>query len=54
VFEPAFLDTIITQMGANEEIFKLLLADDRMRALFSDYLAQTVYDQIRGAGSGEA
>ena len=54
VFEPAFLDTIITQMGANEEIFKLILADDRMRALFSDYLAQTVYDQIREAGSDEA
>lgn len=52
VFEPAFMDTIINQMDANEEIFKLILADDRMRALFTDYLAQNVYDRIRKGSEG--
>ncbi len=50
VFDPVFLDTIITQMNANEKIFKLILADDRMRVLFRNYIAQKVYDDIR---SGE-
>ena len=53
VFDPIFLDTIITQMNANEKIFKLILADDRMRVLFRDYIAQKVYDDIR-APSGMA
>lgn len=48
VFEPVFLDTVITQMNANEKVFKLILADDRMRVLFRDYIAQKVYDEIRG------
>jgi len=34
-------------MNANEKIFKLILADDRMRVLFRDYIAQKVYDDIR-------
>ena len=46
----SFLDTIITQMNANEKIFKLTLADDRMRVLFRDYIAQKVYDEIRDEG----
>ena len=46
-FSPVFLDTIINQMGANEKIFKLILAEDRMRELFTNYLARTVYDQVR-------
>ncbi len=29
-------------------LFKLVLADDRMRVLFRDYIAQKVYDEIRG------
>ena len=47
VFEPVFLDTVITQMNANEKVFKLILADDKMRVLFGDYIAQKVYDEIR-------
>jgi hypothetical protein len=39
VFDPLFLDTIITQMNANEKIFKLIFADDRVRVLFRDYIA---------------
>ena len=42
VFDPIFLDTIITQMNASEKIFKLILADDRMRVLLRDYIAQKV------------
>ena len=33
---------------------KLVPADERMRALCTDYLAQTVYDQIRATGSATA
>jgi type I restriction enzyme R subunit len=46
-FAPLFLDTVINQMNANEEVFKLILADARMREAFTDYLARTVYDQAR-------
>ena len=42
----ADLEHLARALGAGE-IFKLILADDRMRALFTDYLAQTVYDRIR-------
>jgi hypothetical protein len=44
---PVFLDTIINQMDANEEIFKLILADGRMRELFVEFIGRSVYDQIR-------
>jgi hypothetical protein len=46
-FAPVFLDTIINQMDANEEIFKPILADDRMRGLFVEFIGRSVYDQIR-------
>lgn len=46
-FEPVFLDTIISQMDANEEIFKLILADDGMRAAFARYVGRTVYENAR-------
>jgi hypothetical protein len=38
-FGPIFLDTIITQMSANERIFKLILADDRVQVLFRGSIA---------------
>ena len=34
------------QMNANEKVPKLILADDKMRMLFRDYIAQKVYDEI--------
>ena len=46
-FSPVFLDTIINQMNANEEIFKLILADERMRGLFTEFIARSVYDKVR-------
>lgn len=49
-FAPLFLDTVINQMNANEEIFKLILADPRMREAFTEYLARTVYDEARDRG----
>lgn len=48
VFTPLFLGTVINQMDANEEIFKIILSDERMRDLFTDYTARTVYDTVRG------
>jgi type I restriction enzyme R subunit len=46
-FSPVFLDTIISQMNTNEEVFKLILSDERMRDAFERYVAQTVYDTAR-------
>ncbi|HUF95070.1 MAG TPA: hypothetical protein VMO52_03220, partial [Acidimicrobiia bacterium] len=46
-FSPVFLDTIISQMNTNEEVFKLILSDERMREAFERYVAQTVYDTAR-------
>ncbi len=34
-------------MNANERVFNLIFADDRMRVLFRDYIAQMVSDEIR-------
>ncbi len=36
--------------GDFKEIFRPILADDRMREVFTAYLARTVYDQVRAWG----
>lgn len=51
-FSPVFLDTIINQMNANEEIFKLILADERMRGLFTEFIGRSVYDRVREHSEG--
>ncbi len=41
------LDTTPTELNPGEQVFRLILADDRMWVLFRDYIAQKVYDDIR-------
>lgn len=41
-------------MDVTEEIFKLILGDDRMGSHFSEYLAQAVYNQDLSVQSGAA
>jgi len=49
VFDRKFLQTIVTRMDANSEIFKRILDDDEFRELLGDYYVKKVYDQLREA-----
>jgi type I restriction enzyme, R subunit len=49
VFERKFLQTIVTRMDANSEIFKRILDDDDFRELLGDYYVKKVYEQLRDA-----
>ena len=50
VFDRKFLQTIVTRMDANSEIFKRILDDDDFRELLGDYYVRKVYEQLREAG----
>ena len=47
VFDRKFLQTIVTRMDANSEIFKKILDDDDFRELLGDYYVKKVYEQLR-------
>ena len=49
VFDRKFLQTIVTRMDANSEIFKKILDDDDFRELLGDYYVKKVYDELREA-----
>jgi type I restriction enzyme R subunit len=49
VFDRKFLQTIITRMDANSDIFKRILDDDDFRELLGDYYVKKVYEQLREA-----
>ena len=49
VFDRKFLQTIVTRMDANSEIFKRILDDDEFRELLGDYYVKKVYEQLREA-----
>ena len=49
VFDRKFLQTIVTRMDANSEIFKRILDDDEFRELLGEYYVKKVYDQLRDA-----
>ena len=54
VFDRKFLQTIVTRMDANSEIFKRILDDDEFRELLGDYYVKKVYEQLReAAGFGD-
>ena len=44
-----FLQTIITRMDGNSDIFKRILDDDDFRELLGDYYVKKVYEQLREA-----
>jgi type I restriction enzyme R subunit len=48
VFDPKFLNTIVTRMDANEAIFKQVLDDHDFREVLSDFYLRKVYARIRG------
>jgi type I restriction enzyme R subunit len=48
-FGRKFMDTIITRMDANSEIFKKILDDEDFRELVGDYYVKKVYAQLRDA-----
>jgi type I restriction enzyme R subunit len=52
VFDRKFLETIVTRMDTNSEIFKRILDDDDFRQLLGDYYVQKVYEQLHH-GPGE-
>jgi type I restriction enzyme, R subunit len=48
-FDKTFMNTIITRMDTNNEIFKRVLDDQDFRTLLADYYVKKVYEQLREA-----
>lgn len=48
-FDKTFMNTIVTRMDANNEIFKRVLDDQDFRSLLADYYVRKVYEQLREA-----
>ena len=47
VFDRKFLQTIITRVDANEEIYKKILDDEDFRATLGDFYLRKVYERLR-------
>jgi type I restriction enzyme R subunit len=52
-FDRKFLQTIVTRVDANDEIFKKILDDEDFRSTVGEYYLQRVYERLREA-PGEA
>lgn len=50
-FDRKFLQTIVTRVDANDEIFKKILDDDDFRSIIGKYYLQRVYGRLREAPS---
>jgi type I restriction enzyme, R subunit len=48
-FDRIFMNTIVTRMDANNEIFKRVLDDEDFRTLLADYYVKKVYEKLRDA-----
>jgi len=48
VFGRKFLETIVTRMDANSDIFKRILDEEEFRDALGDYYVKKVYEQLRG------
>lgn len=51
-FDKTFMNTVVTRMDANGEIFKRVLDDKDFRDLLADYYVKKVYDRLREAEDG--
>ena len=51
VFDKKFLQTIITRVDANEEIFKKILDDPDFRATLGEFYLQKVYERLQATSS---
>jgi type I restriction enzyme R subunit len=49
VFNPKFINTIVTRMDANEAIFKQILDDAEFQAVLADFYVRKVYARLRAA-----
>ena len=49
VFDKKFLQTIITRVDANEEIFKKILDDEDFRATLGEFYLRKVYDRLQAS-----
>jgi type I restriction enzyme, R subunit len=47
VFDKKFLQTIITRVDANDEIFKKILDDEDFRAALGEFYLRKVYDRLQ-------
>ena len=47
MFDRTFLQTIVTRMDANSDIFKRILDNDDFREAIGDYYVKKVYEQLR-------
>ena len=47
VFEPQFMNTVVTRMDDNEEIFKKILDDDEFRRILEEHYAKRIYERLR-------
>ena len=50
VFGRKFLETIVTRVDSNEEIFKRILDDEDFQAALSDFYLRRVYERLRQEG----
>ena len=51
VFDRKFLQTIVTRVDANEEIYKKILDDEDFKAAISEFYLRKVYERLRESGS---
>lgn len=47
VFDPKFIDTVITRMDANDAIFKRILDDEDFRDVLADFYLKKMYTRLR-------
>ena len=47
-FNRKFLNTVVTRMDANEDIFKQILDNETFRDVLSEFYLQKVYSRLRG------
>ncbi len=47
VFDRKFLQTIVTRVDANDEIYKKILDDDDFRAMLGEFYLRKVYERLR-------
>ena len=52
VFDKKFLQTIITRVDANDEIFKKILDDEDFRATLGEFYLRKVYERLQVPASG--
>jgi hypothetical protein len=47
VFDPKFINTIVTRMDANQSIFKQVLDDQEFQDILKDFYVRKMYSRLR-------